>query len=116
MRAPRRYVTYLVDQTQTNAASYHAGIGRTPEEAQRNSCYWANQFPVRTVAASRAPRWAVEQAIEALRYGCGACGGPKHRGFTCLNAAGDVLPAYAKAAREWQAQGRPALLDGGELA
>ena len=62
------YITYLTNDSQTNTASSYPGIGTTKEEAQANSCYWANQQPwVRTVAASRAPRWAQRTAV-GTRY------------------------------------------------
>jgi hypothetical protein len=63
------YITYLTDpDSHTNAANSYPGYGATKEESQRNARYWANQSPwVRTVAASRAPRWAQQQARDS-RY------------------------------------------------
>ena len=60
------YITYLSNPSQTNAASSHAGSGPTKEAAQAAATYYANQQPwVRTVALSRAPKWAKEEAREA---------------------------------------------------
>lgn len=57
------YITYLSNSSQTNAAASHAGAGLTKEAAQAAATYYANQQPwVRTVAFSRAPRWAKEEA------------------------------------------------------
>ena len=60
------YITYLLDpELHTNKAVSYAGYGDTKEESKANSLYWPNQLPwVRTVAASRAPRWAQIEAQE----------------------------------------------------
>lgn len=56
------YVTYLPhSERHSNSAPSYPGWGETPEESYANAQYWANQAPfVRTVPASKAPRWAVE--------------------------------------------------------
>jgi hypothetical protein len=58
------YIHYLVNPEQhTNTAGSHAGFGRTPQEAQYNSQYWANQRCFcRTVRLMDAPQWAIEEA------------------------------------------------------
>lgn len=58
------YITYLRHPEQhSNAAVSYPGWGETKEESRENSLYWPNQLPwVVTVAASRAPRWAQEDA------------------------------------------------------
>lgn len=63
------YITYLTNPEQhTNQAYSHPGWGETREESQRNARYHANQMPwVRTVAASRAPRWAQRAAWTTQR-------------------------------------------------
>lgn len=61
------YICYLTDPDQhTNAAASWPGYGETKAEAERNARYWANQLPwVRTVPASRAPRWATVRAKDS---------------------------------------------------
>lgn len=82
MSKDQEYITYLTNPEQhTNQASSHAGIGRTRKEAEDNACYWNNQDPfVRTVPSSRAPNWAMDEALEALRSPCFLCDGPNHEG------------------------------------
>lgn len=69
-KKPLCYVAYLPDpERHSNAAAFHAGIGSTKEKAFENAMYWANQLPwVRIVAASRAPQWAVDEALEDLEF------------------------------------------------
>jgi proteasome lid subunit RPN8/RPN11 len=64
------YITYLQNPEQhTNKADSHPGYGETPAEAERNARYWANQLPwVVTVPASRAPKWAQQQARDSRWY------------------------------------------------
>ena len=59
----RGYICYLRNPEQhTNAASSHAGWGRTPDEAREAACYYNNQAPWTTTArADRAPKWAQEE-------------------------------------------------------
>ena len=53
------YITYLTDLSQSNSYSSHPGWGETKEESVKCSLYWANQLPwVKTVPASKAPKWA----------------------------------------------------------
>lgn len=96
------YITYLTNSRQTNAASYHAGYGKTKEESKQNSCYWANQLPwVRTVAFSKAPKWAVDQARDAYHAPCVACGKihpGEHKRTKCLDRNGFRLPIT----EEWE--------------
>lgn len=65
--AKNGYVTYLPHpECHSNSAASYAGWGKTPEESFAEACYWANQAPfVVTVPASKAPRWAVDEADEA---------------------------------------------------
>jgi len=91
------YVAYLPQpDLHTNAAPSHAGWGRTREEAEAESTYWANQRPwVRIVPASRAPLWALEEAREAYHAPCHACGRihpPDHRRTVCVDPSGFALP------------------------
>ena len=90
------YITYLTNLGRTNTADSHAGYGLTKEEAQQSALYWSNQLPwVRTVAFSRAPKWAIEEARQAYHENCHACGkihppGSKNR--KCVNQRGFLLP------------------------
>ena len=58
------YITYLTNpESHTNAYDSYPGYGETKEEAESNSHYHPNQLPwVRTVPASRAPKWARQTA------------------------------------------------------
>ena len=64
------YITYLLDRdNHTNAMTSHAGWGETKEESIDCSFYHGNQLPwVRTVAASRAPKWAKREAWTPRRH------------------------------------------------
>lgn len=61
------YITYLTDPDyHTNSAPTHPGMGDTKEESRANATYYNNQWPwVRTVAASKAPRWAQRTARDS---------------------------------------------------
>lgn len=64
--AQEGYVAFLRAGAPSNAWRSNAGFGRTPTEAIRASCYWANQLPwVTVVRAVRAPKWAREEAQES---------------------------------------------------
>lgn len=63
-RAKDGYICYATLRAPSNAASSHPGFGMTPADAAEAARYWANQAPwVRIVPLSRAPDWAVEQAL-----------------------------------------------------
>jgi len=67
-RAKRGYVCYAVRGCPTNTAHSHAGVGATEREALLAATYWSNQAGfIRTVPASHAPDWAIEEAAEAAR-------------------------------------------------
>lgn len=69
-RAASGYVCFVLKGCPLNAASCHAGYGATEWDALMNACYWANQYGwVRVVPLSRAPKWAIEQAMEHHREG-----------------------------------------------
>ena len=90
------YITYLTNPLQTNRAAYHAGWGRTKNQSKAEGLYWNNQLPyVRTVPASKAPRWALEEAREAYHAPCMACGRVhpvKKRHTSCIDRQGKPLP------------------------
>ena len=49
----------------SNASGGSAGGGATERDALLAATYWANQAPwIRVVPASRAPRWAIDEARE----------------------------------------------------
>lgn len=114
-KAASSYIEFLPNASRhLNSAQSHAGIGRTRDEATKNAQYWANQNPyTRVVPISRAPQWAIDEAVEALRTPCIGCGGPNHDG-ACLDRDGYVLPEFSARAKIWESKGCPAQYSDGE--
>lgn len=111
------YIHYLPAEEQkwhSNKAASHPGIGRTVAEARENACYWANQAPwTRTVPVSRAPRYAIDAAVNARRAPCVACDGPRHT-EACVDRFGNVTPEAEARRRAWEAADYPAVYQDGD--
>lgn len=57
------YITFLPNpEIHSNSYETYPGYGRTKEESVKNSLYYSNQLPwVKTVPASKAPKWARDE-------------------------------------------------------